>query len=134
MDKLYVLLGKLLNLSDAVNSGLDDYGKNDSLDQGARDMWVDMLKKLAVLIDQFLPVAMIVLGLVAVVYVIILGSKYAHSETNDEKNEVKKKLINGIIGFAIGLFVMALMFVFLNNVPAVAKWINGKTESGGTWY
>ena len=133
MNNMYVLLGNLLgrrlNVSDNVDSALNGYNSSD----GARKMWVDVLKKIATIVDQFLPVAMIVLGLVAVFYVIILGTRYARSENNDDKNKVKEKLINGVIGFVIGLVIMALMFVFLNNVPAVAKWING-TDEGGSWY
>lgn len=125
MNYFYALLTRLttwkLSVSDDVNSALSGYG---SKDNDATQMWIDVLKKIATIVDQFLPVAMIVLGIVAAIYVTILGAKYSSSESDDQKNEVKKKLINGIIGFAIGLVIMIVMFVFLNNVPAIANWIN----------
>ena len=115
-----------MDVEDSVNSAVGGYEGSGTTqaDKDARQMWVDIVKKIAKVVDQFLPVAMIVLGLVAVVYCIVLGVKYSSSESDDAKNEVKKKLINSIIGFTIGLVIMIVLLVFLKNVPAVAQWIN----------
>ena len=53
---------------------------------GKNDEWMDVLRVLLRLIDQFLPVAMILLGLVGAIYVIVLGVKYAKTESSDDKN------------------------------------------------
>jgi len=140
MNKLTVLLGTVIKkmtmgigVEDAASGALGDYTA--SGDKDARNMWADMVKKLARIVDQFLPAAMIVLGIVAAIYVTILGVRYSKSENEDEKSDVKKKLINSIIGFVIGLVVMIFLLVFLRNVPTVASWINGNGEKQGeTWY
>jgi cell division protein FtsW (lipid II flippase) len=78
-------------------------------------------------VDQFLPVAMILLGLVGAVWVIVLGIQYGKAESDDVKTEAKKKLINTIVGVCIGLLIMIVLAVWLKNSEAIAQWL----RSGG---
>ena len=89
--------------------------------------WLDILKVLVRLIDQFLPVAMILLGLVGSIYAIVVGVRYAKSENEEQRNEAKKKLINAAIGILIGLVIMITMWVFLKNSSAIATWLTDAT-------
>ncbi len=101
--------------SDAID-GIEGNDKNKE--------WIDIMKTVVKIVDQFLPVAMILVGMVGAIYCIVLGVKYAKSESSEEKDGVKKKLINATIGIVIGLIIMIALMVFLKNSTAVAKWIN----------
>ena len=52
-------------------------------------------------------------------------SKYAKAENDDAKNEAKKKLINTIIGVAVGLLIMVVLSVWLKHSNAIAEWLSG---------
>lgn len=118
MNFMNALMTKMLNFlggySDAVD-GIEGNGKNDEL--------LDMVKTLVKIIDQFLPVAIILVGMVGAIYCIVMGVKYAKSESSEEKDAVKKKLINAAIGIVIGLIIMISLTVFLKNATVVESWL-----------
>ena len=126
MNNLMVFLGKVINrfLGDYSSDIKDITG--DSSNQGQQE-WLSMVKTLVKIVDQFLPVAMILLGLVGAVWVIVLGIQYGKAESDDVKTEAKKKLINTIVGVCIGLLIMIVLAVWLKNSEAIAQWL----RSGG---
>ena len=132
MNFLTVFLGRITNrfLGETTQGAFEgSQGNTGTTDKNSE--WMDVLRVLLRLIDQFLPVAMILLGLVGSIYVIVLGVKYAKTEGSDDKNEIKKKLINAGIGIGIGLLIMIVMKVFLDNSSAIATWLTdaaGKEE------
>ena len=44
-------------------------------------------------------------------------------EANKKKDEVKKRLINGVIGIVIALILLIIAKIFMNNSEVIAKWI-----------
>lgn len=123
MNFIVTFLGKCTNRflgsMESDVSGISGNGKNND--------WLDILKVLVRLIDQFLPVAMILLGLVGSIYAIVVGVRYAKAENEEQKNEAKKKLINAAIGILIGLILMITMWAFLKNSSAIATWLTDAT-------
>lgn len=121
MNFMNALMTKMLNFlggySDAVD-GINDEGKDGE--------WIKMMKTLVKIVDQFLPVAIILVGMVGAIYCIVMGVKYAKSESSEEKDAVKKKLINAAIGIVIGLIIMIALTVFLKNASAVKEWIESQ--------
>ena len=87
--------------------------------------WMEMMAVIVDIVNQFMPVFMIGIGLVGSIYVIILSVKYAKAENDDAKNEAKKKLINTIIGVAVGLLIMVVLSVWLKHSNAIAEWLSG---------
>ena len=120
-----MFLGKVLNrfLGDYSSDFNNQVGDTNDYNTTADNEWIDMLKTLVTIIDQFMPAIMIGVGLVGAIYVIILSVKYAKAENDDEKNEAKKKLINTVIGVVIGLLIMVVLSVWLKNSNAIAKWL-----------
>lgn len=119
MNKLTSFLGNIINrflgsYSDAVD-GLTGNGKDNE--------WMEMVKTLVRIVDQFMPIAMIVVGMVGSIYVIILGIQYSKSENEEAKAEAKKKLINGAVGIGIGLLLMLVLTIFLKNSKAITDWL-----------
>ena len=112
-------------LGQIINRFLGDYSSTVKGIEGdeKNKEWMDMIKTLVRIVDQFMPVVMIGLGFVGAIYVVILGVKYAKSENDEAKAETKKKLINGIVGILIGLLIMIVLSVFLKNSTAVEAWL-----------
>lgn len=122
MTNLTIFLGKVINrfLGDYSSDIKDMAG--DASNQGQQE-WLSMVKTLVKIVDQFLPIAMIMLGAVGAIWVIILGVQFGKAETEDVKNEAKKKLINTVIGVCIGLLIMIVMTVWLKNSEDIAAWL-----------
>lgn len=92
--------------------------------------WKNMVIKLARIADWLLPTIMILLGMVGAIYALVLGIRFSKAESDDKKNEAKKKLINALIGIIVAILVMLVMFLVLNNASFIKKWIMdaGTTE------
>ena len=122
MNSVTTFLGNIINrfLGSDYSSAIDGV-KGDEL--GADKEWLEMIKILVKIIDQFMPVVLIGVGIVGAFFVIIQGVRYAKSENEEAKSEAKKKLINGGIGILIGLLIMIVLTVFLKNSEAVRDWL-----------
>ena len=77
------------------------------------------------------------LGSCAVVFMVVLGVQYAKSESAEKKEELKKKLINALIGMLLIIGFAVLSFTvdwaFLVNIFGYAgntHWENGSWQSG----
>ena len=121
MNFMNALMTKMINFLGGYSDAIDGIeGTGDDKE------WIKMMKTLVKIIDQFLPVAIILVGMVGAIYCIVMGVKYAKSESSEEKDAVKKKLINAAIGIVIGLIIMIALTVFLKNATAVKEWIESQ--------
>ena len=119
MNKLTYFLGSILNrfLGDYSSDLVDVTGNENNKE------WIDMMKTLVSIIDQFLPAVMILLGVVGAIWIIIISVQYSKSESDDAKAEAKKKLINTVVGVCIGLLIMIVLTVWLKNSESIETWL-----------
>jgi len=110
-------------IEDAVNKG---YEGVDAGEGTQTYFWKNMVSKLARIADWLLPTIMILLGMVAAIYAVVLGVKYSKAESDEQKNEAKKKLINGLIGIVVAILIMLIMMLVLNNATFIKNWIMGE--------
>lgn len=92
--------------------------------------WYKIVNPIVIMLDQILIPIIIIVGVAGAVYGIVLGVQWSKAETTDKKDEVKKKLINGVIGVVIALVILIGMKLFLKFSPTVAEWITTAGESG----
>ena len=57
-----------------------------------------------------MPVALGIVLLAGTIYAVVLGVQYSKSETADDRNKARKKLINAIIGFGVVLVLLAVLY------------------------
>lgn len=93
----------------------------------------NILAPILTVLNWLLPVVMILLGFVGVIYGIILGLKYAKSETADQKDAAKKRLINFVVGILIAIVAVMLMFLFIKFMPNIFGWAASGGTTEGTW-
>ncbi len=120
--KLQLLLSKMMNFL-----GLE----KDGIDYGNSPEWVvNLIAPIIRVLDSFLLPVIIILGVAGMIYGIILGVQYAKAETADQREEAKKRMINGIIGIVIMLVLLILMKLFTSNAYEIFNWVdtNSKTE------
>lgn len=77
------------------------------------------------IINEMLLPIIIVLGALGGIYAIILAVKYSQAESGDKRGEVKKQMINGIIGIVVMLIVLILMKLLTHYADDIAIWIVG---------
>jgi cytochrome c biogenesis protein CcdA len=65
------------------------------------------------ILDTYVTPILIALGGAAAIYIVVLGVQYAKSESDDKKTEVKKRLINMVVG----LLVMLGLITICATVP-----------------
>lgn len=124
MVNFAIFLGNILNrFLGNYESDFDKVSNSGTTPENSE--WMKMLKIIVKIVDQFMPVVMIGVGLVGAIYIIIISVKYAKAENEDEKNETKKKLINTVIGVVIGLLIMIVLSVWLKNSKEIADYLNG---------
>lgn len=100
----------------------------DQLNNSYKDsQWYKIVNPVVIMLDQILIPIIIILGVAGAVYGIVLGVQWSKAETGDKKEEIKKKLINAVIGIVIALIILIGMKLFLNNSSTIASWI---TEAG----
>lgn len=133
MNFITAFLGKVASKFLLENTNTSVYestvGGTSSANEKSKE-WIEMLKTLARIIDQFLPVVMIGLGVFGAIYAIVIGVRYAKAENDEAKSEIKKKLINIIIGVLIGLLIMIILDVFLKNSTSIVNWLNNANGAG----
>ena len=84
--------------------------------------WNDIVGPLRNILDAMLLPIIIGVGVAGAIYGIVLGVQYSRAE-GDQKENVKKKLINAVIGFVIALIILIIMRLFTKNVDAIQTWI-----------
>ena len=127
MNNLTVFLGNIINRF-LGNYSSDIKDITGSEENSGQQEWLSMVKTLVRIIDQFMPVVMIGLGVVGAIWIIVLSIQYGKAESEDVKTEAKKKLINTIVGVCIGLLIMIVLTVWLKNSEVIAEWL----QSAGT--
>jgi cell division protein FtsW (lipid II flippase) len=60
------------------------------------------------ILDTYVTPILIALGGAAAIYIVVLGVQYAKSESDDKKAEVKKRLINMVVGLLVMLGLITL--------------------------
>ena len=117
-------LSSVFNMLASGYVGDFDNANKGSYKTDADNKWMDMLRVLVEIVDQFMPVIMIGLGFVGAIFIIILSVRYAKAESDDARSEAKKKLINTAIGVVIGLLIMVVLAVWLKNSNSIATWLS----------
>ena len=91
--------------------------------------WVQtMVAPIFDILGWLLPLIMILIGVAGVIYIIIVGVKFAKAENADEKDQAKKKLINIAIALIVIIVALILVFVFIKNANTIFGWT---TEQAG---
>jgi len=85
-------------------------------DLGAFD-WIYDIKDV---IDAILWPVIILVAAVGTIYAIVLGVNMARADSNDKREEAKKRVINVLIGMAIIVGLILLLNLFMSLLP---KWI-----------
>ncbi len=117
--KLQLLMARILRfLGDVTqtDSGLDIDIKTD-------DYYKKVLEPVIKVIDAIMLPLIILVGLGGSIYAIVLGVQMSRAESSDKKDEVKKRLINGVIGIVVMLILLILMKLLSANAEAIAKWV-----------
>lgn len=65
-----------------------------------------------------MPIIFAVVTMMAIIYTVILGVKFAKAEDSEKREEAKKRLITAAIGFGIAIIVSAVLWGVLTNI----KW------------
>ncbi len=106
----------------------------DTLENNYKNSWFyDIVGPLVKILDSLLVPVIILLGVAGSIYGIVLGVKYSKAE-GDKREEVKRQLINAIIGIVISLIILIAMKIFVNQAKNVAGWIfdsAGISPNGG---
>lgn len=68
--------------------------------------------------DALLPI-MIVLIAVSAIYAIILGVKMARAESAEQRDEAKKRIINFLIGAAVIVVLLIILYVLAANITSI---------------
>ncbi len=95
----------------------------DDTKQYNSDWWEKIVKPVTIILNELLVPIIIILGVAGAIYAITLGVQYSKAESSDKKDEVKKRLINGVIGIVIALILLIIAKIFMNNSEVIAKWI-----------
>ena len=130
--KLTLLLANVMNRFLGADTGANTNIKPD--DYGNAPGWVqNMIAPIFSILEWLLPVIMILLGVAGVIYIIVVGVQYAKSETADQKDAAKKKLINIAVALIIMLVALIIVFIFIKNASKIFGWAAGGTVENGTW-
>ena len=96
---------------------------------GANDVnsgigWVDnVLNPVVELLSTLLQPLLILVATAGIIYVVILGVNYARAETSDKKDEAKKRIINAVVGLAITIVLLFLLYIVIENMGDIVQWI-----------
>ena len=68
--------------------------------------------------------------IVWIIYVINLGVNYARAETSDKKDEAKKRIINAVVGLAITIVLLFLLYIVIEHMEDIVGWIQRGSVKG----
>ena len=86
--------------------------------------WVqNILAPIFDVLGWLLPLLMILIGVAGLIYLIIVGVKFAKAENADEKDQAKKKLINIAIALIVIIVALVIVLVFINNAYTIFGWV-----------
>lgn len=138
MNSITAFLGNILKnkvfaiggFEDQANSALKDYASSDgsahmAKESSSTEFWENVISILARMADWLIPVIMIITGMVGAIYFTVIGIRYAKAESEEQKNEAKKKLINAGIGVGIALIIMVVLLVVLSNAASIKDFVMG---------
>lgn len=95
----------------------------DTLENNYKNSWFyDIVGPLVKILDSLLVPVIILLGVAGSIYGIVLGVKYSKAE-GDKREEVKRQLINAVIGIVISLVILIAMKILVDQAKNVAGWI-----------
>lgn len=123
--KLQLLLANVMNKF--LGAGIVD----DSDYADTTPDWVkNILNPIFEVMGWLLPLIMILVGVAGMIYLIVVGVKFAKAENADEKDQAKKKLINIAIALIVIIIALVVVLVFINNVNTIFGWVT--TQGNGT--
>ena len=79
----------------------------------------EFLGSILALIDSFMLPLMIVVLAAGTIYAVILGVNMARADSSEARDAAKKRLINCIVGFAIIIVLLAVIYALAGNITAV---------------
>ncbi len=112
---IQLLLSKMLSFL-AVDVKVDEGNYKDSY-------YYKVIEPVVKVIDSLMIPIIICVGLGGAIFAIVLGVQMARAESTDKRDEVKKKLINAVIGIVVMLIILILMKLLTANADAIARWI-----------
>ena len=119
--QLQLMLSKILSFLGEGSSGVEI-----TIPKGYEDsFYYKSIRPVVNIINELLLPIIIVLGALGGVYAIILAVKYSQAESSDKRGEVKKQMINGVIGIVVMLIVLILMKLLTHYADDIAHWIIG---------
>ena len=71
------------------------------------------------LVDNFMIPLMIVVLAAGTIYAVILGVNMARADSSETRDAAKKRLINCIVGFAIIVVLLAIIYALAANIESV---------------
>lgn len=83
----------------------------------------EVLNPVVNLLSILLEPLLILVATAGIIYVIILGVNYARAETSDKKDEAKKRIINAVVGLAITIVLLFLLYIVIENMGDIVQWI-----------
>ena len=119
--QLQLMLSKILSFLGEGSSGVEITIPDKYKDS----FYYKSIRPVVNIINELLLPIIIVLGALGGVYAIILAVKYSQAESGDKRGEVKKQMINGVIGIVVMLIVLILMKLLTHYADDIAHWIIG---------
>jgi cytochrome c biogenesis protein CcdA len=92
---------------------------NDSVKAALSSAGYDFLLPILETIDTALiPIIICVLA-AGTIYAVVLGVNMAKAESSDKREEAKKRLINVIIGFAVVILLLVVIYALAANINSI---------------
>lgn len=106
---------KFLGLMQAfLADGMSDYENS---------WWFKIVNPIVIILNELLIPIIILLGVAGAIYAITLGVQYSKAESSEKRDEVRKRLINGVIGIVIALILLIAAKIFMTQSKTISEWI-----------
>lgn len=100
-----------LAIINAINAGPGG-GRDPSTSSGTASNVTATAEKVHDILRNIAGPILTMLGSAAVIYAVVLGVQYAKAEDDGKRTELKKRVVNTVIGIAV-MFVLAAMCLFI---------------------
>lgn len=92
---------------------------NDTVEKALTEGGYGFLIPILNLIDSFMIPLMIVVLSAGTIYAVILGVNMARADSSDARDAAKKRLINCIVGFAIIIVLLAIIYALAAKIDVI---------------
>ena len=112
---LQVFLGKALNISRFLGTS-----EKTALD----DKFNRILEPIKELLDVALVPFLIAYGTAGVFYAIFLGVMYSKAESEEQRGDARKRIINFVIGFVCILVLLVILTLIVKYGDSIGTWVS----------